>query len=169
MTASPEDQLSGQGEPPGENWGHRLVRNFLHPFVVFGAPCFITLLLIYLLVVAFRHNLTSGLRSFAAILLPLVLSSFVLVFRKELLEKLGRIKVYWGFIGAGAVGFGLLVLVRGMADLPTPIPVPELVLSTCLSVLVFGYASLPANRILSLFYGTVVGFLIHVVLLGWPL
>jgi len=51
----------------------------------------------------------------------------------------------------------------------SPVPVNELLLSASFSILVFSYVSLPQNKVLSYYYGTVSGLLIYMIFFGFPL
>jgi len=151
------------------NWGLVLLRKILHPLTVFGTPAFLLSLLIYFLVRAFLTGLPSGIRSVSGFLLPLIVSTFVFIYQKELLTKLGDLNVIIGFVISLAWGVGLMMIVEAFTNRASPVPVSELVLSASFSVLVFGYVSLPQNKVLAYYYGTVSGLLIYVVFFGFPL
>jgi len=151
------------------NWGLMLLRKVLHPLTVFGTPAFLLFLLVYFLIRAFVSGLPSGIRSVAGFLLPLIVSTFIFIYQKELLVRLGNLNVIIGFALSLIWGVVLMVMVRIFTDMASPVPVSELVLSSSFSVLVFGYVSLPENKVLAYYYGTVTGLLIYVIFFGFPL
>ena len=151
------------------NWGLALLKKFLHPLTVFGTPAFLLALLIYLLARAFRTDLPSGIRSLAGFLLPLIVSTFIFIYQKEILAKLGDVNVVISFIISLIWGVIMMVVVRLFTAMASPVPVNELVLSSSFSVLVFSYVSLPQNKVLSYYYGTVSGLLLYVIFFGFPI
>ncbi|MFB0516000.1 MAG: hypothetical protein ACETWG_05280, partial [Candidatus Neomarinimicrobiota bacterium] len=69
--------------------------------------------------------------------------------------------VFWGII--------VMVIIRLFGSLsPTPIPIVELVLSSSFAVLVFSYVEITQTKILSYYYGMVSGFLIYIIVSGFP-
>jgi hypothetical protein len=163
MSSSDNDRLALS------NWGLMLLRKILHPLTIFGTPAFLLSLLIYFLVRAFANGLPSGIRSVSGFLLPLIISTFIFIYQKDLLAKLGDLNVIIGFAISFVWGVVLMVIVGVFTDIASPVPVNELVLSSSFSVLVFGYVSLPENKVLAYYYGTVSGLLIYVIFFGFPL
>jgi hypothetical protein len=151
------------------NWGLSLLRKFLHPLTVFGTPTFLLALLIYFLMRAFRTDLAYGIRSLAGFLLPLIVSTFIFIYQKEILAKLGDVNVVISFIISLIWGVIIMVVVRLFTAMASPVPVNELVLSSSFSVLVFSYVSLPQNKVLSYYYGTVSGLLLYIIFFGFPI
>lgn len=149
------------------NWGTWLIHKLVHPFTIFATPTFVLLLMVYLVTVAFTNGLYAGVRSFAGALLPLILVTFIFIFQRELLEKLGKIPTLVSFAGSLIIGVIVMAVIRSFAD-SRSIPVTELVLSGSFSLLVFSYVSLEGNKMLSYYYGMISGFLFHIIFWGFP-
>ena len=153
--------------PELNNWGTWLIHKIVHPFTIFATPLFILLLMGYLVFHAFSSGIYPGIRSFAGILLPLIMVTFIFIFQKELLEKLGRIPTLISFFSSLIIGIVVMVVIRFFAY-SLPIPITELVLSGSFSILIFSYVSLQENRMLSYYYGMISGFLIYIIFWGFP-
>ena len=151
------------------NWGLYLLNKVLHPFTVFGTPMFILILVIYFVNCAFSNGVYSGVRSFAGALLPLVMVTYIFIFQKELLGKLGNINVFISFFASLIWGIIIMVIIQSFGSPYSAIPINELVLSASFSILVFSYVSLPHNKVLSYYYGTVSGFLLYIIFWGFPI
>ncbi len=149
------------------NWGTWLIHRVIHPFIVFATPAFILFLMIYLVFNAFRGGFYPGIRSFAGFLLPLIMVTFIFIFQKELLEKLGKIPTIINFFALLILGIVVMIVVRFLGYSST-VPITELVLSSSFSILVFSYVSLRENKMLSYYYGMVSGFLIYIIFWGLP-
>ena len=149
------------------NWGTWLIHKVVHPFTVFATPVFVLLLMIYLVFYAFRGGFYPGVRSFAGVLLPLIMVTFIFIFQKELLEKLGKIHTLISFFISLIIGIVVMVVVRSFGHSST-VPITELVLSGSFSILVFSYVSLQENKMLSYYYGMISGFLIYIIFWGFP-
>ncbi len=157
-------------EKPQEpsNWGVWLVHQLIHPFAVSATPGFLAILMVYLVFSAFARGFYPGVRSFAGILLPLIMVTFIFIFQRELLEKLGTIPLFVSVFAALVVGLIVMFAVQLYARSPT-VPITELVLSGSFSLLVFSYASLRGNAMLSYYYGMIAGFLLYIIFFGFPL
>lgn len=153
------------GTPYQGNWGLWLLHEILHPFAVSATPVFILGLMVYFLFSAFGEGIYPGVRSLAGVLLPLIVVTFMFVFQKARLEKLGEPNVLkWGFYASVVTGFGAMALIRFFGRMP----VTEVVLSGIFSALVFSYASIRENKVFAYYYGMILGFLIYIVVLGFP-
>jgi hypothetical protein len=149
------------------NWGTWVINKIIHPFTVFATPLFILFLMIYLIYFSFREGVYPGIRSFTGVLFPLIIVTFIFAFRKELLEKLGRINTLFSFIISLIIGMVVMLVVRFLAFF-SPIPITELVLSGSFSILLFSYVNLRENKMLSYYYGMISGFLLYIILWGFP-
>jgi hypothetical protein len=139
----------------------------IHPFAVSATPGFLAILMVYLVLSAFARGFYPGVRSLAGILFPLIMVTFVFIFQRELLERLGTIPLFVSFAAALILGVLVMVVVQVYARSPT-VPVTELVLSGSFSLLVFSYASLRGNKMLSYYYGMIAGFLLYIICFGFP-
>lgn len=147
------------------NWGLWLLHKVLHPFAIFATPLFILGLIVYFLVSAFGEGIYPGVRSFAGVLLPLIVVTFLFVFQRPQLEKLGEPRMLkWGFVASLLTGFGAMALVRFVGR----VPITEVVLSGIFSALVFCYAGIRENKVFAYYYGMMLGFLTYIVVLGFP-
>jgi hypothetical protein len=148
----------------GPNWGVRLIEHGLYPFALAAAPAFLLALIIYFVARAFTGGLQPGIRSFAAVLLPLMIMTFIAKYRPDSAGKLARIP--------GFVAFTIMFVVAGammqLLTFSTKVPLPELVLSAAFSIIVLGYFQLNRSRVITYCIGTVLGALSYVVLLGFP-
>ncbi len=149
------------------NWGTWLIHKVVHPFTVFATPVFVLFLMIYLVFYAFRGGFYPGVRSFAGVLLPLIMVTFIFIFQKELLEKLGEIPTLFSFFASLIIGIVVMVVVRFFVYF-SAVPIAELVLSGSFSILVFSYVSFRENKMLSYYYGMISGFLIYIIFWGFP-
>ncbi len=150
-------------------FGLWLIQHVLHPFAVFATPVITIGLILLLLVRAFRLSLTDGIRSLSAVLLPLVVLTFVFMYQKSLFVEIGNIPTIIGFIASAVIGIAVMVVIRYLANLAFFIPFAEILLSGTLTMLVFSYISLQKSGVLAYCYGMLSGFLIFVILLGIPL
>ena len=153
------------GAPDQSNWGLWLLRSVLHPFALAATPLFILGLMVYFLVAAFGDGIYPGVRSLAGVLLPLIAVTFMFVFQRVRLEKFGEPGVLrWGLLASMLVGFGAMSLIRFFGR----VPVTEVILSGMFSALVFCYAGIRENKVFAYYYGMMLGFLIYIVVLGFP-
>ena len=150
------------------NWGIFLINKVVHPFTIVATPLFILLLMIYLIYNSFTSGVYAGIRSFAGCLLPLILVTFIFIFQRDLLERLGKISTLLSFIISLFIGVLLMVVIGSLANNQS-IPITELVLSGSFSILVFSYVSLEGNKMLSYYYGMISGFLLFIIFFGFPL
>jgi phage-related protein len=158
-----------ENKKPSElnNWGRVLIHKIAHPFTIFATPLFVLLLMAYLVFYAFKGGIYPGIRSFAGVLLPLIMVTFIFIFQKELLEKLGKIPTLISFLASLVAGIIMMIIIRYFAY-SSAVPITELVLSGSFSILVFSYVSLPENKMLSYYYGMISGFLIYIIFFSFP-
>jgi len=159
MQNKPESNLN--------NWGMWLIHKLVHPFIIFATPSFLMGLMIYLLFIGFSTGIYPGVRSLSGILLPLITITFIYIFQKELIEKIGEVPTLVSFSISLAIGFGVMFVIRIFID-SQAVPIIELVLSGSFSILVFSYVSLEGNKMLAYYYGMISGFLIYIILWGFP-
>lgn len=144
---------------------------------VFGTLLILAALALFLVTRAGRGGFYPGIRSFASVLLPIIIGSFVFVFSRETIERLRALRTAWAFSVSTLFGVAIMVTLQFLSQL-SEVPIAELLVSACFSLLVFasgspaavalsGSAEL-ANRSLSYYYGVVSGMLLYVVLLGFP-
>ncbi len=150
-------------------FGLWLIQHGLHPFAVVATPLITIGLILLLMVRAFRLSLKEGVRSLSAVLLPLVVLTFVFMYQKSLFVEIGNIPTIIGFIASLLIGIAVMVVIRFLANLSFFIPFAEILLSGTLTMLVFSYISLQKSSVLAYCYGMLSGFLIFVILLGVPL
>lgn len=157
-------QYPGAGPEDGPNWGVRLVERGLYPFALAAAPAFLLALIVFFVARAFTDGLQSGVRSFAAVLLPLMVMTFIAKYRPESAGKLARIPGFLAFI----IMFVIAGAMMQLLTFSTKAPVAELVLSAAFSIIVLGYIQLERARVITYCIGTVLGALCYVVLFGFP-
>jgi hypothetical protein len=146
------------------NWVLQLLKKILHLLTVFGTLTFLLVLLVYYLIHAFDQGLSIGIRSVSGFLLPLIISTFIFIYHKELLGKLGAVNVVLSYILSLYWGIVVMLIIQFFSVMNSPVPVNELVLSSSFSILVFSYVSLPPNKVLSYYYGMASGLLIYMIL-----
>jgi hypothetical protein len=132
-----------------------------------GPPLFLALIAVYLVFLAFGDGYSIGVRSLAGILLPVVIGSFLYVFKKELLQRLAAVSTLTGFLGGLILGLLVMAVLRLFAH-GTGVPVAEVIVAGCFSVLVFSSAAAVGNRGLSQYYGVMCGILLYVIAFGFP-
>lgn len=153
------------GTSDQSNWAIWLLHKVLHPFAVAATPLFIFGLIMYFLFSAFQEGIYPGVRSLAGALLPLIAATFLYIFQRTQLEKLGGARIlWWGFFASALIGFGAMALIRYVGRAP----ITEVVLSGILSALAFSYASIRESKVFVYYYGVIFGFLIYIVVLGFP-
>ena len=74
------------------------------------------------------------------------MASFLYVFNRELLRRTADVSTVVGFLGGFGMGI-ILMLVLDMMRRGTGIPVGEIVVSGCFSVLVFSYISSQSDKV----------------------
>jgi hypothetical protein len=144
-----------------------VVHETVRAIAVYGTLATLVLVALYLVLGAFGRGFAAGLRSLAATLLPLVAASFLYLFRRPALERLAAASTLAAL--AGGLGLGLLTMVAlQFFGGGRSVPLAELVVSGCLSVLVFSSAAGPPDRGLVWYYGVLCGVLAYLVVWGVP-
>src|SRR3972149_2016906 len=130
-------------------------------------PGLLGMIALYLVFAAFERGISLGLRSLASVLLPLVIGSFLYVFNRTTLERLASVSTAIGF--ASGLGMGLVVMagLRFFGQ-SAVVPLPELLVSGCFSVLLFSSASGSGGQGLASYYGVMSGLLVYLVVWGVP-
>jgi hypothetical protein len=161
----------GDRVDPGQDekltWGERLVYAVLYPLAQVIAPGFTFVLMVRFVWRAFDYGLGSGVRSFAAELLPLLIVTYLTNLRQgDRIAVLASKVPNWATFGCMLVVGALLLPVISMSS---AVPLAELVLSGCFSILVCGLV-LSANRdkAMAYYFGFVLGALGVVVVSGLP-
>ncbi len=130
---------------------------------------------LYLVVTAFGIGTSTGVRSAAGIILPLVIGGFLAVFNRALLDKASRLPPSVAFVVAAAFGVAVMLLMKNIEALRAA-PIAELVVSAGLSTLlyapgsVFGIteATTKSDVWMAYYFGVVSGMLVYVVFMGFP-
>ena len=149
-------------DPEGLSYVHQAI----YRATVAVTVLFLVALIAYFVLRAFRDDLGTGVRSFSSVLLPVMVLTALTRFRKQELENAEvQLPGALTFVVTLIIGIGVLALLT-MA--PNGIPVQELVLSGCLSILLFSSLILPADRAMFYYFGMVIGFLLYVMILGFP-
>lgn len=154
------------GQSESGNWGTWLIHEVVHPLTIFLPPAILLLLMTYFVLAGFSDSLLAGIRSTAAVLLPLSLVTFVFIFQREWLAKLGTLSPFMSFAIAMLVGLVVMFVIRLYAR--SAAPISELVLSASFSLLVFSHANLRGEKISAYSYGMICGILLYIVFLGFP-
>lgn len=144
---------------------------------VFGTLGILASLALYLLSHAFEAGVPIGIRSLAAILLPILSGSFVFVLKRSSLRRIAEVPAGVAFTASLVAGALVMAALRFLVHF-SPIPLAELLVASCMSVLVFASDSLAKlafevprsseDRPLALFYGVASGMLLYIVLFGFP-
>ena len=79
-----------RGAISADNWGVRLVDFALYPFALVATPAFLLFLMIFFIARAFADSSGSGVRSFSAVLLPLMVLALLVAFKRENLKRAER-------------------------------------------------------------------------------
>ena len=170
MVSQPAGRASATGEARRAQmeaiWGEGLIHRILYPFASFAAPAFLLVLLVFFIWRAFTVDLPSGLRSFAAALLPLMIVTYMTTARRsDLSRRTAQVPSWLTFVVMLGVGAALMPIV----SISGSVPVAELVLSGCFSVLVGGYVLIEdRDKTMSYYFGLILGVLGSVVLAGLP-
>lgn len=152
------------GDVPDDNWGSQLITHFLYPFAMVSAPAGLFALMVLLVQDAFFADLSTGIRSFAAVLLPLMTVTYLYTFKRRLLETAERVPTVIAVGLTFVVGFfAMALLARGGS-----IPLRELVLSGTFSVLLFSRYTLADQKVMSFYFGVILGVLSFVIVMGFP-
>lgn len=147
-----------------DNWGARLIETVLYPFALVATPAFLLLLMIFFVGRGFARGTGDGVRSFSAVLLPLMVLALLSALKRENLRKAEGVGSLWVFLITLFVGVGVMEL---LTLTPTGVPLPELVLSGSFSVLLFSLL-LSRDKRMFYYFGMILGFLVYVVLFGFP-
>jgi hypothetical protein len=134
---------------------------------LYGTPILLAVVGLYLAAQAFGRGPAAGFRSLAALLFPVVIASFLYVFNRALLRSLGGISPGPGFLAGFAMGV-LLMLVLELVPRASAIPLAELTVSGCFSVLVFSSVAAEGDNVFTYYYGTLSGLLLYVIVRGLP-
>jgi hypothetical protein len=146
------------------NLGARLVRQVLYPFAIFAAPAFLLSLICYLTIGAFFDGLGVGVRSFAAVLLPLMALTLLVSYRQDVVrttaEKAPNLAAFVASLAVGARAVWML-------QFSSTIPLTEMILSGAFSVLVGTFVVLERERYIAYYFGLILGVLGYVVAFGF--
>ena len=135
--------------------------------VLYGTPSALVILGIYLVYKAWERGFYAGVRSLAGALLPVVVASLLYVFSREVLTRLATVPTVLGVTIGTALGLAVMAVLHFMAH-GSPIPLAELIVFGCFSVLVFSTAAEQGDRSLSWYYGVMCGLLLYVIFFGFP-
>lgn len=159
--------MAGPQPPPATRSAMQVVHETVRLIAVYGTLATLVLIALYLVLGAFGRGFAAGLRSLAGVMLPVVVASFLHVFRRGILERLAGVSTLAGVAGGLALGLltmtALQYLSRGVAS-----PLAELVVSACFAVLVFSSAAGHPDRGLVWYYGVLCGLLVYLVAWGVP-
>ncbi len=148
---------------------------FIRVVVMLATLASLALICGYLVISAFSTSSAAGIRSAAGILLPLVVGGFVAVFNRSLFDRLSSVPVVPAFIISLIFGAVVMVLIRHLDALRFA-PIPELIISAGLSVLLYAPGALPgfvnashgSDQWVAYYFGIVSGMLGYVVFMGFP-
>lgn len=141
---------------------------FARAVTVYGTLTFLVLSALYLVIHAFGSGFYVGSRSFAGALFPIIIGSFIYLTRRESLQRIGSMPYTVGFLSGVIVGALIMIVLKRFGD-GSVIPIAELVVSGCFSVLVFSSAAASGDKPLSLYFGVMSGLLLYIILIGFPL
>lgn len=150
------------------DWSDSVIMMLLYPFTQVAPLLFLLGLIGYFLWKAFEANLSVGVRSFAAVMIPLIVLTvaYTAMNRPNQKEKphgfFSRIPPWVTFSTLALIAAGVLAVIP---TFHTAIPVPEFVLSATFSLLLFS-RTLPPKQMISYYFGAVIGFLVYIVLFG---
>jgi hypothetical protein len=150
-----------------ENWGTMVITRIIYPVALVATPGFLLLLMVFFVAQSFSNGISAGVRSFSAVLLPLMVLTLLTKFRKEQLQRAERFNNGLVFVFTLLVGLAVMEL---LTIAPTGVPLAELVVSGSFSVLLFSLAAFPDDKDKAMFYyfGMILGFLGYVIVLGFP-
>jgi hypothetical protein len=132
-----------------------------------GTPALLAAVGLYLNLQAFSRGSSAGFRSLAALLFPAVIASFLYVFNRALLRSLGGVSPAPGFLAGFAMGV-VVMLVLELVPRASAMPLAELTVSGCFSVLVFSSVASEGENVFTYYYGTLSGLLLYVIVRGLP-
>lgn len=129
----------------------------------------------YFVVLAFGAGSAAGMRSVAGILLPFVVGGFLVVFRREMFERVAKIPAALAFLVALGFGVAVMLLIENLEAFRQA-PIAELIVATGLSLFTYAPGAVIASDSskaqkdvwMAYYFGTVGGMLGYVVLLGLP-
>jgi hypothetical protein len=134
---------------------------------LYGTPILLAAVGLYLNTQAFGRGPSAGLRSLAALLFSVVIASCLYVFHRDLLRSLGRVSPAPGFLIGFAMGIVLMVVLE-LVPRASAIPLAELTVSGCFSVLVFASVASDGDSVFTYYYGALAGLLLYVIVRGLP-
>jgi hypothetical protein len=157
-----------------KDWGTALVEDFIYPVAAFLAPASLLVLMVFFVIRAFTHGLDDGIRSFAAVALPLV----ALAFLTKIVHHSGAVNATKGsmfapnvpnyvfFVVSVVVAVGAMMLLT----VSTEAPLSELATSVAFSALAFFsmQSGRHSDRTAIYSLGTVLGALAFIVVAGVP-
>jgi hypothetical protein len=143
------------------------VYDFARFMTFYGTPLLLAAVGLYLNVQAFGRGPATGFRSLAALLFPVVIASFLYVFNRDLLRKLGGVSPAPGFLAGAAMGI-VLMLVLELVPRASAVPLAELTVSGCFAVLVFSSVASEGDNVFTYYYGALSGLLLYVIVRGLP-
>lgn len=135
-----------------------------------GLICF------YLVTSAFNVDSTTGIRSIAGVMLPLVIGGFLAVFKRSLFDSASQLAPSIAFVLAAGFAVVVMVLIENIESLRTA-PIAELVVAAGLSILLYAPGSMPgfmqatekSDVWMAYYFGMVSGLLGYIVLMGFPI
>lgn len=156
-------------------------RNRNEPFeliriaVMLGTLLSLVLICGYFLVSAFEVSVSSGIRSLAGILLPIVIGGFLAVFNRRLFEKAAALPFSVAFASALVFGVVVMLLIRSFESLSFA-PIAEFIVASVLTLFLYApgamrgiTADVTRDDIWAAYYfGLVSGMLAYVVFMGFP-
>lgn len=147
-------------------------------FVIIGTLGILVLLGFYLVLLGFGKGIPSGVRSISGVLLPILAGSFVFVVNRGIFNRLRALSSSLAFLGSATAGVLVMLALQFLVQ-RTPIPITELMVSSCMVVLLFTPGSISSvafrsvnddsDRTLPYFYGITSGMLLYVVIFGLPI
>ncbi len=130
---------------------------------------------LYLVTSAFAVDSTTGIRSIAGIMLPLVIGGFLAVFKRDIFTKASALSPPIAFVLAAGFAVLVMLLIRNIEALRFA-PIAELIVAAGLTILLYAPGSMPgiaratekSDVWMAYYFGMVSGMLGYIVLLGYP-
>lgn len=147
---------------------HEAFFEMVRTITIYGTLSFLAVVGMYLVFQSFGGGFYPGVRSFAGALLPIIIGSFVYLASRKSLRAVATLHTGISF----PIGIVAGVLVMGVLHFfaqESSIPLAELVVASCFSVLVFSSGAAPGDKPLSMYYGVISGLLLYIILFGFPL
>ena len=160
--------MSSQSDPDANRPRVEGIHEIARVVTLYGTLAFLVILCLYLVAESFNQGFSFGFRSFAAVLFPIIIGSYLFVFKKHLLTRVGQTPTTMGFI-LGLVFGALVMLSLRYFGQSAGLPVAELVASGCFAVLVFSSSAVAGDQGLSYYYGSISGMLLYIIFFGFPL